>query len=134
MVWAEQWSVKVDGGIELNDHVNYLTEVPQLDDVPDWDVKQVPIDGTYPAYIRSDPTSGAYTVNIQMTSCTWATFRSRLATLDAIFTMGATHTLAVQVRGMSASKSVVIVPRGKVVDPKLRKVTYACFVPVPVLA
>lgn len=134
MAWNEQWSVKVDGGVELNDHVNYVTEVPQIDDVPDWDVKIVPIDGTYPAYVRADPTSGVYTVNVQMSACSYATFRTRMAALDAMFTMGASHTLTVQVRGMPSALSVTIIPRGKAVDAKLRKVTYNCHVPVPVLA
>lgn len=127
------WSYKIDGGIELNDIATFNTVVPQIDDVPDWDVKTVPIDGGYPAYIRADPTAGTYTFLIQMSPCTEAVFRTRLTTLAGIFTI-APHTFTFQARGMSSAKSVLIVPRGRVVDFKMRKVVYNCHVPVPVPA
>ena len=131
---GEIWSVKVDGGIELNDIVNFMTQIPQIDDIPDWDMKTFPVDGTYPTFIRADPTSGIYTVLIQMSACTNAVYQSRLATLNAIFSIGAAHVLAVRVRGMTAALSVTIIPRGRVINFKQRQVVYTCYVPVPVLA
>ncbi len=134
MAWSEQWSYKVDGGIELNDGSAYNTQIPQIDDVPDWDTKTVPIDGTYPSYIRADPTAGAYTVLVQFYPCDWATYQTRLGVIKGIFSMGASHTLAFQARGMVSAKSVLIVPRGIISEPKLRKLVINCFVPVPVPA
>lgn len=130
---GEVWSYKIDGGIELNDIVNFNTQVPQIDDIPDFDVKSVPIDGTYPTFIRADPTSGVYTFLIQMSSCTNPVYQSRLATLSGIFTP-TLHTFAFRARGMAAAKSVLIVPRGRVVNFKLRQVVYTCYVPIPVPA
>lgn len=127
------WSYKIDGGIELNDITNFNTQVPQIDDVPDWDIKSVPIDGTYPAFIRVDPTSGIYTFLIQMSPCIESVFRSRLTTLAGIFTP-APHTFTFQARGLSAPKSVLIVPRGRIVEYKMHKLVINCHVPVPVPA
>lgn len=135
-MWNEQWS-HVVGGTELNTAKTggpLFTEVPQVHDIPDWDIKSVPIDGEYPAYIRADPTSGAYTFQIQGKNMTWAAWDAVLVGLDALFTMGSVLTYTFQVRGMSAAKSVLIVPRGRAVDPTLRKVVYNCYVPVPVPA
>lgn len=134
MTWSEQWSYRIDGGIELNDHVNFETKVPQIDDIPDYVTKSVPIDGTFPAFIRADPSPGIYTFLIQMFPCAWAVYRSRLATLGAIFTPGALHTFTFQARGMPAAQSVQIVVLGRIIDPKLRKLAYNCYVPVPVPA
>lgn len=128
------WSHKIDGGIELNDVVNFVTQVPQVQDIPDWDVKSVPIDGTYPTFIRADPSPGIYTFLIQMSSCTDPVYDSRLATLDAIFTIGVAHTHTFRVRGMGAAKSVVVIPRGRIINFKQRQVVYTCYVPVPVPA
>lgn len=133
MTWSEQWSYKIDGGIELNDIVNFVTQVPQIDDIPDFNIVSVPIDGTYPVFIRADPSSGIYTFLIQMSACSNAVFRSRLATLDGIFTPSM-HTFTFQARGMPSAKSVQLFPRGRLVAFKQRQVVYTCHVPVPVPA
>lgn len=134
MAWTEQWSHKIDG-TELNDKVNFITQVPELDNEPDWDFKTVPIDGTYPAVTRADPTSGRYTFLIQMTACTWPVYYSRLATIKGIFGSPNTpHTYLAQVRGMTSPLSTTVFYQGRIVDPKNRQIAVTCYVPVPVLS
>lgn len=132
-MWAEQWSYSV-GGHELNDHTNYVTQIPEINNVPDYNVVSVPIDGDYPAFIRADPANGVWSILIQMQPCTWAVYETRRAQLASWLPMGVPLTLTVQIRGMTGVKSATIVPKNLIVNAKTRSLAYSCHVPIPVLA
>lgn len=135
MVWSEQWSIKIDGN-ELNSvrtGGNFLAEIPQLENMPDYDPVIVPMDGAYPAFIRLQPRESAWALNIAMKPCDWATWQTQLQSLKAVLTAGV-HTLTVQVRGMPSPVSTTVVVRGMMVEPKARVLSVQLLVPKPVLA
>lgn len=133
MVWAEDWSYLVNGH-QLNDRTKYFTQIPEIDNTPDYTMVTVPIDGTYPSLIRADPTSGTWSILIQMVPCDWATYQTQLGELRGWLPIGVPATLAVQIRGMGASLSALIVPKNLITVAKNRSVAITCHVPIPVLA
>lgn len=131
MVWAEQWSYKIDG-VEVNDHVHYITQVPELETGSDDDVILIPVDGREPAYIRNQAKEGIYTFLIAVTDANdWATWAARRASLFAIFTPGR-HTFTVQARGMASPLSTTIIVRGRSTAAKERRVAVNTVVPKPI--
>jgi hypothetical protein len=132
MAWSAQWSLKIDGS-QLNDKSNYYAEIPELDTGSDHDIILVNIAGDYPLFVRAQPMDATMNLLIQMTPCNWATYRTRLATLQALLTPGR-HTLEVQVRGMTAAKTMMVVVKGMAIEAKTRKVAVTLIVPKPVLA
>lgn len=133
MAWAEQWTYQVSGH-ELNDGVKYVTQIPEIDNDPDYNVVTVPIDGDRPATIRADPTNGTWTILIQMTPCNWATYQTRLAEINGWLPRGVLLTLTAQIRGMTSPLSAIIMPKNLNASPKQRAIAITCHVPVPVLA
>lgn len=136
MAWNEQWSYKIDG-YELNRNASnpsgvFITQIPELDNQFEQDVILVDVDGDYPAFVRTQPREGNYTILISMLPCSWANYQYRLSTLKTKLSPGQ-HTLTVQARGMTTAKSVPIVVKSMQVDAKIRLVTVAAVVPRPVL-
>lgn len=121
------WTHKVDGH-EINDRVKYLTDVPEIDNLPDHDLLLFPIAGDWPAFIRAQPREGILTFNVQMMPCTWETYQERLAELSGWLTPGV-HTYTFQVRGMAAPATLYVVFRNRVVDAASRRLTFAAVVP-----
>lgn len=132
MSWANQWSYKVDGH-ELNDITNYFTQIPEIDNDPEQDPVMVEMEAGYPWLVRLQPVQGAYTILVQMRSCPWDVYQSRLAQLKGWLAPGV-HTLTVQARGMGSAKSLTVVTRGMMVDAKLRRLAVTAVAPVPVWA
>ena len=135
MTWNEQWSIKIDGQ-ELNTAPtggNYVASIPEIENVADYDAVTVPIDGDYPAFIRLQPRESTWTLNIAMKACNWATYQTQIASLKTLLAPGI-HTLAVQIRGMTAAKSATVVVRGMMIQPTARALSVTLFVPKPVLA
>lgn len=134
MSWTGQWSIKVDGH-ELNSIMTggpYITQCPEIDWLHEQDVKLVPRDGDYPAYVGMQPREGNYTFLIQMKPCSEATYDTQLAELKGWLSPGQ-HTFAFQIRGMPTAKSVVAVIRGVATEFKARRVTALATAPNPVL-
>lgn len=130
MTWSSVWSYKIDG-TEINDGTNYWTTIPEIENVFAMDAILAPIDGDYPMLIRLQPKEGSYTLQ------TWApgepaAWDTKLATLKALLTQ-APHTLSVQVRGMAAAKSVIVVPTTIIVSYTQRLLTATLLAPKPVL-
>lgn len=135
MPWTNQWSIKIDG-TEVNTLPTggYLVaEIPELENIPDWEPVTVPIDGDWPSFIRLQPVDTSWTVNISMAACDWATYQTRIAALRALFSQGV-HTLTVQVRGQASPLSATVVARGMMVNAKARSASVSLYVPKPVLA
>jgi hypothetical protein len=131
MVWAEQWSYKIDG-VEINDKVNFLVNVPDLENAFGLvDPVMVQIPGDYPVFIRTQPRDATINIQINMTSCSWAVFYSRLTGLRALLSPGP-HTLTAQVRGMPDEKSLTIIVIGFDTAPKMRAVNVQAVIPAPV--
>lgn len=132
-MWNEQWSIKVDG-YEINDKTAFWTVIPEIDNIGSVDVITVDVPNDYPVYIRTQPLSASITFKINMTPCSWATYRTRLDTIYALMTPGP-HTLTIQVRGMATAKSLTFIPQQvTVTDPKARELSVQATIPKPVLA
>lgn len=135
MTWSGQWSIQIDGH-ELNSITTggpYATTCPELRWVHEQDVKFVPIDGDYPAYVGMQPREGNYTLLIQMKAVSDAVWETQLAQLQSWLTPGQ-HVLTFQVRGMAAAKSVTVIARSVSDEYKAKRVTslLTAAKPVPV--
>jgi hypothetical protein len=133
MAWAEVWSIQVDGH-ELNDLTNYVTQIPEIEDLPADDIILVPIDGAPPAYIRSQPKEAIYSILLSMKPCNWATYQAHMASLRSILPKGVPLTLQVQIRGMSSPMSTIIIVRSWAVNAKQRSIAVTTVAPVPLFA
>ena len=134
MAWPGFWSIKIDG-TEINTLPvggNYLCEIPEIDNVAEFDQITVAMDGDYPAFIRLQPREASWTLNISMKSCDWPTYQTQLAYLKSLLSSGP-HTLTVQVRGMPDPKSTMVVVCAMMVEAKSRAVSVKLSVPKPVL-
>ena len=131
MPWLEQWSYKIDG-TEINDRTTLFTQIPELSNVFEQDIILAQIDGDYPVYIRTQPTEGRISFLINIAYSSPASFDTTLTSLKALFTQ-VPHTLTVQARGMSTTKTLTFIPQGMMVDYKQRLVTVSAVVPKPVL-
>lgn len=121
MVWTEQWTLTLDG-TSLNNHTDWDSYIPEIDNGFSGDVILVQIAGDTPYYVRVQPREGKFNLLVQMRPCSAATFRSRFEALKALLTPGL-HTLVVQVRGMADAKTYsVISDGGWIVDYKGRRV------------
>lgn len=134
MTWDGVWSHKVDG-VQLNDLVTFITQVPEVENGFEQTVIMAPRDGDYPAFIRLQPTEGRITFLIAVKGAhTAALWHDRVATLKSIFTPGM-HVYSTQVRGMPAIVGFRFVfPGGLMLDYSHRLASASCVVPKPVLA
>ena len=133
MAWNEQWTYVVDG-TNLNDHVNTVCEIPEIDNVFGHDVILAQIAGDHPVFIRSQPGEGRLTINVALKGAGLnSTYRTRIDSLRTLLSQGVRHTLTVQVRGMSGSKSLKFYVEGSMVDYKRRLLSVRCVAPKPVL-
>lgn len=132
-VWSGYWSIKVDG-IELNDFVNFVTQVPEIEHLQQQRVILSPVDGDYPAYIRSQPMEAPLTFLIAMTASDASGFDTKLAQLRAIFSQSSYHTVQVQIRGMPNPQSMRFIVESLSPDYKTRTATVQAIAPRPVLS
>jgi hypothetical protein len=129
VAWTGVWSIKIDG-TEINSG-NFITDIPDLDSIGSVEAVMVPIPNDYPVLIRTQPLDSTININTQMKPCDWATFQTNLATLRGILSAGV-HTLTVQVRGMTAAKSLIIVITSNAVEAKGRRMNTQALIPKPV--
>lgn len=128
--WVTQlWSYQLDGN-ELNNST-FVVTIPEIDDRLSIDPVMVLLQNDYPLYIRSQALSRVLNINIQIVPSTWSTYQSCIAWLRGIFSAGP-HTLTVRARGMTASKSIVVVATSFAIgDPKARRVSIQVTAPEP---
>jgi len=134
MAWPGKWSIKIDG-TEINTLPNggdYIAEIPEIDNIAEFDQVTVGMDGDYPAFIRLQPREATWTLNISMKACTWETYQTRLTWLKSVLSLGP-HTLTVQVRGQATPVSATVVVCGIIVEAKSRALSIKLSVPKPVL-
>jgi hypothetical protein len=133
MPWAEQWSYLVDG-TNVNDHINYVCQIPEIDNMQNQDVILAQIAGDHPVFIRSQPAEGRLTFNVALKGAgPPATYRTRMDALAALFAQGTRHTLTVQARGMGAAKTLRFYVEGTMVDYTRRLLSVRAVAPKPVL-
>ena len=133
MPWSNQWTIGVDG-TQLNDHVKYVTTVPELQVTPSQRIVLAERDGDFPVFIRSQPSPGNLTFLIAMKNAGNPTvWDTRLAELKALFATGVYHTLTAQVRGMDSAKSMRFITEGIQPDFVTRTVVVFTVAPRPVL-
>lgn len=125
------WSYLVDGVSELNDHVNFIAQIPEWDNVQAQNPVWVPIDGGYPAFIYMQPQSGTYSILVNLIAPDLATWQTTKDLLTSILSVGF-HTIAGQVRGMSAPKTLGLIVTQITFDFKSRTAVANCSAPVPV--
>ena len=124
------WSYKLDG-VELNDYVYFLAEIPEIDNVADMEPVLIPVDGDYPVFLRLQPAGRILSVNIQIMPCSWALYSSRLNWIKTSFD-GGPHLLTVQAHGMSIPKSINVYTTSIAIgDPKSRRVSVQVTAPEP---
>lgn len=126
------WSIKVDGNELNNTALGRLAAVPEVDVDPDMDLILAPVDGDYPAVVRLQPREGRYTILVQRGGISNADWQTELAFLRGICTVGK-HVLTLQVRGMSAPKSVTIWITGRAAEFTLRRFVATATAAKPVL-
>lgn len=129
------------GALDLNDFTNWIVvQLPELDDMPVQEPVLVEMAGDYPAFIRQQPQSGTFTLNLvaielsgsgRPISCRPETWQTRMDALRAELTPGF-KTLTVQARGMAAPKSVQVIYSGMGTNYKLRLVSLDLVAPKPV--
>lgn len=107
---AQIWSYTIDG-TELNNHVWSECTIPDIDNGFAGTVIFVPIAGDVPWYVRVQPEPGKYTVLVNLHSCPPAEYEFRRAQLAALFAPGP-HTLAAQVRGATAPRTMTVISDG----------------------
>lgn len=134
MAWTGVWSIKVDG-TELNNFTTFITQVPELEQVPPVRNILAQRDGDYPVFIRSQPAEAPYTFLIAMVGAsTDALYHARWAALQALFTQGRYHTLVAQVRGMPSTQTLRFIVEQGMPDYKQRIAVFNVTAPKPVLA
>lgn len=132
-MWNEQWVIKVDG-THLNDHVKYVTMVPELGSLQPGRVVLAERDGDFPVFIRRQPAEGSLTFLIAMKGAsTAALYDTRKNELDALFSPDQYHTLTAQIRGMPDPKSLRFVVESTQPDFKTRTMVVFATAPKPVL-
>lgn len=118
------WSHVVDG-TELNDFVDFITQVPEVDTILPSEAILVQAAGDYPWFHRMQPREGLFTFLIQMLPCTWQVYDTRRQLLDTLFAPGP-HTYTPQVRGATTTRSFTIISEGNsIINPRLRQFTIA---------
>jgi hypothetical protein len=133
MVWNNEWTIDVDG-TALNDHVSYITTIPELQALPPQRVVLAPIDGDYPVFIRSQPAEGSLTFLIAMKGAGNPTvWDTRITALTTLFATGIYHTLTAKVRGMPNARSMRFITESLQPDFRTRTVVVYATAPRPVL-
>lgn len=127
------WSFKIDG-TEINDNVMFhVAGIPQIDDVPEYDVILVSLADRHPVFVRTQPTEGVYTMNIAMIPpCPPDEYQTRKDFLKSVMTPGL-HTLTYQGRGMAAPASMDVIVRSMIFAYKLRLCSVGLVAPEPIL-
>lgn len=122
------FSHKVDG-TELNDGTLSFCRVPEVDNGFAGEDILIQVQGDVPWFHRIQPREGQYTFLIDMGPCEWATYQSKRATLDALFSPGP-HIYTHQVRGAgSATSCTIICDGGTMINVESR--SYSVVVKVP---
>lgn len=134
MAWTGVWSVDVDG-TELNDGINYISMVPEIDNLFPMETVLAPIDGDYPVFIRQQPQPGNFTILVALAgaarSASMTTWDSQMAAIRTLFAQGAYHTLTIKARGMSASKQVRFITESLQGDFRSKTVVVTSVAPNP---
>lgn len=135
------WLYAIDN-VNLNDWENFVTEaLPELDNVAIHDLVLVAMAGDYPWYVRSQPREGQYTLNVTAVQpnpsggnpapCTPEQWAQRLVVIRSLMTPGP-HVLTVQARGMTAAKSMTVMPASMATTYRIRAISLSLIAPTPV--
>jgi hypothetical protein len=106
MTVAKAWSHKIDG-VELNDFIDFATNVPEAESDPGATVLLTEMQGRTPVFNRQQPVEGKFTFLITVLWDSPADYEALLASLKVLFSIGA-HTYTYQAPGQSSSQSVTV--------------------------
>lgn len=93
--------------LDVHDGVNYLCQIPELDNYFGPTLMLTPMQARTPAFNRQQPIEGKYTCLFHILHPLSADYQTRRVALESRLGPGV-HTLRVKARGMSAAKSVLV--------------------------
>ena len=103
---AVKWSHKIDG-VELNDFVDYVTNVPEASNGPGYQVLLTEMQARTPVFNRQQPLDGRFTFLTYILMDSDADYQALLTQLMALYGPGA-HTYEYTAPGQSVGQSTTV--------------------------